>query len=191
MDYEVGDILISPSGFGHVMMIYKAGNTNPGARGAKVIHGQLSGNFHIEPVASVKGGHVIRIIGASTKIYRPPWENFKSEVIETAFKKKLVKIADAIARYATYGKYRAIRLYAGSSGFGSSAQKRLDKYKKRLVSGFSGGKFVTTITCAEAVMLCYQLAFPVGRTPFFIRLDAAHTMPKTLGSWLSKNWTTV
>ena len=48
--------------------------------------------------------------------------------------------------------------------------------------------FVRTITCSEAVILCYQLTFAEGNSPFFILLDAAHTMPGTLKTWLEKHW---
>jgi hypothetical protein len=89
------------------------------------------------------------------------------------------------------GKGRAVRLFLGSSEFGSDAVKRLAKYRDRMLDYRPGGKLISTITCSEAVIISYQLTFFSKLAPFFILKDAAHTMPSTLKDWLELNWETV
>src|SRR6185436_16953089 len=107
--------------------------------------------------------------------------HFKPKLFSSDNKGRLKEVASAIQKSAKYGLYRAVRLFVGSSTFGDDAKKRLDKYRKRLVKG--GDKLVTTITCVEAVVLCFQLTFDES-SPYFIQKDAAHTMPRTLAQYL-------
>lgn len=184
MPLETGDIIYwSGSTFGHIGMAYDA-NT--------VIHAQLTGNFHKEPnqQLSADGGYTYKVDGAQCKTFRPPWGKIADA---DAKKTELKAIADRISLTATYGKYRAIRLFAGDSTFGPGAFARLQKYRDRwkgVDKNAKGAAIVATVTCSEAVILCYQLAFPLQEAPFFIRLDAAHAMPATLAAWLTAaQWT--
>jgi hypothetical protein len=63
--------------------------------------------------------------------------------------------------------------------------------KSGVLAGGAPGKFVTKVSCAEAVILAYQIIFSEQDKPFFINKDAAHTMPGTLKDWLEANWETV
>jgi hypothetical protein len=53
------------------------------------------------------------------------------------------------------------------------------------------------VTCSEAVIVSYQIAFDLHEKPFFIQLDGAHAMPKQLKEWLEERvaggegWTVV
>ena len=184
MALETGDIIYwSGSTFGHIGMAYDA-NT--------VIHALMCWNFHKEPNQSLTpdGGFAYKVDGAQCKTFRPPWAKLANA---DAKKTELKAIADRIALTATYGAYRAIRLFVGDSTFGPAAFARLQKYRDRwkgVDRNAKGAAIVATVTCSEAVIICYQLAFPMEETPFFIRLDAAHAMPKTLGAWLTAaGWT--
>jgi hypothetical protein len=182
MVYEIGDILINKHQFGHVMMAL--GNN-------KIIHAKYRENFHIVNNESHEGGQVSYVDEGAT-VYRPPWALYAGAPSDA--KASLRRVADGIKDSAKYGGYRALRLWAGNKKFGRGAAKRLNKYKARMQAGFrdpSGvSKFVSTVTCAEAIVLCYQMSFTRGDHPFFINLDAAHVMPSSLGKWLTDNgWT--
>jgi hypothetical protein len=185
MKFEVGDIVIDPDWFGHAMMIYAEGDDTK----AWIIHGKNDGDFHIVPNMTEKGLDPQYLIKGTMTVFRPP-------PFDALHKATLITVADTIKTKAKYGIYRAVRLWAGSSTFGSDAAERLDKYRYRfdiIKNNPPGGKyFVTTITCSEAVILCYQLTFAES-DPQFIHLDAAHTMPCHLGEWLSKatGWKTI
>ena len=178
MPLETGDIIYwSGSTFGHIGMAYDA-NT--------VIHAQMSGDFHKEPdrQISADGGYTYKVDGALCKTFRPPWDRLGDAA---ARKTEIKAIADRISLTAKYGAYRAIRLFAGDSTFGPKAFARLQKYRDRwkgLDKSVKGGQIVSTVTCSEAVIVCYQLAFPLQESPFFIKLDASHAMPATLAGWL-------
>jgi hypothetical protein len=66
----------------------------------------------------------------------------------------------------------------------AGAKQRLAKYSQRLKDG--GDKLVSTITCVEAVVLCYQLTLDQN-APQFVKKDAAHTMPRTLAKYLTES----
>jgi hypothetical protein len=104
--------------------------------------------------------------------------------LSVATQNQLKTVADLIAARAKYGLYRAVRLAVGSSSYGDGAKKRLEKYRGRLAAG--ADKLVTTLTCSEAVILCYQLTL-TATDNHFISLDAAHTMPRTLAKYLRSN----
>lgn len=182
---ETGDIIYMDGGsFGHIGMAYDRDT---------VIHAQFKGDFHKDPVQQQEGGRISYLTdGAQTKVFRPPWNSCPDAA---ARKAELQRVADAIALGATYGVYRAVRLLLGSSSFGPDAFKRLMKYRERYNASKGtparfaedGREVIKTVTCSEAVIITYQLAFPLGEKPFFIGLDAAHAMPKTLRTWLGAN----
>jgi len=180
MAYDTGDIIIWDSWPGHVAMAYSP---------TEMIHANNARNFHKVPFSTQENGTLTYAVNSAAKVWTCPW----SKCGDAAGKKLAMQtIADAMLAHAKYGKYRALRLFAGSSLYGGDAHLRFQKYRDRQLRGFQTAagqpKFVSTITCAEAVILCLQLTFPEGDEPFFIRLDSAHTMPDTLATWLTKNW---
>jgi hypothetical protein len=186
---ETGDILYMPGGAGHIGMVYDR-NT--------IIHGQFFGNFHKEPNQTDKDGVLSYMsTGKGVLVFRPPWATCPNA---PARKTELQRVADAIAVGAVYGAYRAVRLLLGSSAFGPEAYARWMKYRQRYEANkgtpqqfaLAGNEVIKNVTCSEAVIVTYQLAFPLGEKPFFIGLDAAHAMPSTLKTWLSANgWAAV
>lgn len=184
---EIGDITISAGSPGHVGM-FMGPDT--------IMHAQNTGGVHSDPLMAEKigqGGSVSYEYFTSFA-YRPPWNDLP-EGTRTARKADLARIAARMNNRVPYGLYRAIRLFLGSTTFGSGAQERLKKYWERLnlIRGDANTKLLTKVTCVEAAVITYQLAFYEARTtPFFINLDAAHTMPHTLEKWLLANrWTRV
>lgn len=190
---DTGDILYMESfGTGHMGMALDAGN---------IIHAQNKGNFHRDmndrydakkqkPLPSLSNM-------PGTRVFRAPWDRC---VDAPARKAELLRVSDAISRGAEYGKYRAVRVLLGAGGFGPDAYKRFMKYRQRYEANkgtpdnfaLPDQEVVKTVTCAEAVMITYQLTFPMGERPFFINLDAAHTMPRDLRDWFRPNgWTEI
>ncbi|MES2259281.1 MAG: hypothetical protein V4724_12210 [Pseudomonadota bacterium] len=169
---ETGDIVIFSSGFGHVAMAFDE---------RFVFHANETSNFHLVAAADKKG-HLFEQGG---KVFRPPWEKM-GEAVTANYKAELQENAKAIGRSAKYGIYRAVRLFLGDSTYGPNAAARLQKYRDRMRAG--SAKTVSKITCAEAVILSYQLTFLEHGGPCFIKLDAAHAMPSTLEKWLRANW---
>jgi hypothetical protein len=164
--YQIGDIIINTSvTFGHVLMCYK-----PGAGSPEFIHATNKGGFSVE--AHPNNG---LLFNSNSKVFR-------AKGITEHNKGEIIKHADLVKRSAKYGSFRAIRLLAGSSEFGKGAKARLEKYKLHIDYGIANP--IKTVTCSEAVMLCYQLTFLEADNQF-IRLDAAHTMPETLKKYLS------
>lgn len=176
--YNTGDIIVNNAGtFGHVAMCFGEEDAD-GVGAVTFIHGTNKGNFSID--------EKIKVIDETKSNF---WQ-FKPKNFTEDNKTRLKEVASAIQKSAKYGLYRAVRLFVGSSTFGKDARKRLEKYKERLTKG--GKKLVTTITCVEAVVLCYQLTFEES-SPYFIMKDAAHTMPRTLAEYLKAapaGWTT-
>src|SRR5436190_21344339 len=149
-------------------MIYTADKDDD----AWYIHGTNKGNFHFSQYKTTEDGQTSYTIGAGDYVYRAPWAahpHFNKATKQA----ELQKVARDISNYAQYGSYRAARLFMGSSTFGDGARARLEKYKQRRQDSFPRNKFVKTITCSEAVILCYQMAFDEGDHPFFVGLDAA------------------
>lgn len=186
---ETGDILYMPGGAGHIGMAYDR-NT--------IIHAQFFGDFHKDPDQQKVGVNLVYTsTGAGVQVFRPPWEKCQDADNRKA---TLQRVADAIALGATYGAYRAVRLFLGSSAFGPDAYTRWMKYRERYEANKgtpdrfaqAGKAIIKTVTCSEAVIVTYQLAFPLGEKPFFINLDGAHAMPGTLKTWLPANgWTKI
>ncbi len=183
----VGDIAwMDGSKFGHVGIFTNA-NT--------MLHAQNSGGLHTDGHGVEQSG---QIIYQTNQAFRPPWADL-SEAEQAAAKARITAVTNRFMRQAVpYGIWRAIRLKLGSSTFGPEAKKRLDKYWARLQKPVPADrspveKLVTKLTCVEAAILTYQLAFYESRTvPFFINLDAAHTMPRDMAKWLLANrWTKV
>ena len=187
MAYEIGDIIIFKGTPTHVGMV--AASDPDGD--VWYIHATFKGDFHFtqnqtttkDPTGKEKTDWKI---GYHDSVFRPPWETHPQFDKKTK-QSELNRVARDISNYASYGGCRAIRLYLGSSTFGEDARARLTKYKDRRLEGFLLNKFVSNITCAEAVILCYQMTFDEGAYPFFINLDAAHAMPKTLMAWLANS----
>ena len=169
--FKTGDIIINNAGaFGHVLMCMGE-EDDDGIGEVTFIHGTNQGNFSI---------------GERTLVdeQKANYWHFTAKSPDAVHKARLKEVAVAISKSAKYGKYRAVRLLLGDSDFGAGAKQRLAKYRKRLKDG--GNKLVTTITCVEAVVLCYQLTLAES-APQFINKDAAHTMPRTLAKYLSES----
>jgi hypothetical protein len=177
---DTGDIFHWTSGAGHIGMAYD---------GKNVIHAQMKGNFHIDPDQQNKQGQMSYLSDSTgLQIFRPPWDRLGAGA--AAKKAELQRVAGLISQQAEYGAYRAIRLFVGDSSFGPGAAGRLQKYRDRLLAGTQ--PIIKTLTCSEAVIVTYQLAFPLSETPFFIRLDGAHAMPGTLATWLrASGWAVI
>jgi hypothetical protein len=183
MPAEVGDITIAAAGVGHVGMFIDPGT---------IMHAQNSGGVHTDKqvTTTANGGYQY----FTNFAYRPPWTQLGAAV-KTQRQAELVRVANRMKDRVPYGVWRAIRLFVGDSKFGPGAEARLKKYWERLslIRGDAKTLLVTKVTCVEAVVLTYQLAFYQNRVqPFFINLDAAHTMPHSLETWLLANqWTRV
>ncbi|UPY37350.1 hypothetical protein [Sediminicoccus sp. KRV36] len=193
-EIETGDVLYFSSGVGHIGMAYSASH---------IIHAQMSGDFHKSSNDQFDQKKGVALPSMSntpgTLVFRPPWGTLSAAEV-TARKEELQRVADAIAAGATYGAYRAIRLLIGSSEFGPEAFGRLQKYRDRYLANkgtpenfkVKGKEVIKTVTCSEAVIITYQLTFPLREKPFFIGLDGAHAMPGTLRDWLRASpWTLV
>ncbi len=175
---EIGDITIAAASVGHVGMFIAPD---------RIMHAQNKGGVHTDALLTVVDGTKFEYFTAFA--YRPPWKRLP-EAERLARKTDMVRIANRMSDRVPYGIYRAIRLFLGSSTFGTGAEARLKKYWERLnlIRGDANTKQVTKVTCVEAVVLTYQLAFYENRVqPFFINLDAAHTMPHALETWLLAN----
>jgi len=172
---ETGDIFHWTSGAGHIGMAFDE---------KSVIHAQMKGNFHLDTDQQSSGGQMSYLSDTpGMQIYRPPWDKLGGGA--DAKKAELRRVAELISRRAEYGAYRAVRLLLGSSTFGPGAVTRLRKYRDRLAA--NAQPIIKTVTCSEAVIITYQLAFPLSEAPFFIRLDGAHAMPGTVGTWVRSN----
>jgi hypothetical protein len=176
--FKTGDIIVNNTGaFGHVLMCMGE-EDDQGIGEVTFIHGTYSGNFSMGERTLVEE-------------HNTNYWHFTAKTPDAAHKARLKEVALAISRSAKYGSYRALRLAIGSSEFGDGARTRLEKYKRRLREG--GDKLVTTITCVEAVVLCYQLTLEATAAQF-IQKDAAHTLPRTLARYLAESpsgWQTV
>jgi hypothetical protein len=179
MSLETGDILIFSSGlWGHTAMCYDT---------KQAVHGNNARDFHLDPLTKTveKDGHpIVEPFDQGAEVFKPPWGRIGGQ--KENYQASIRQHADNIMRTAKYGLYRAMRLELGSSTYGPGAYARLQKYRDRLLA--SSPKGVTTITCSEAVILCFQLTFLENGGPGFIKLDAAHAMPRTLAKWLRANW---
>jgi hypothetical protein len=178
---ETGDIAIYTGGmFGHVMMVYEGG------RKPKIIHATNAKNFHIEDYMSDGKNGMVNYAFSTDIDYFTPMDGLLTDTEKT----RMQRVAQSIARRAKYGKYRAVRLFLGSETIGKGTQKGLTKYRGRLAmignADSGAGKLVTTVTCTEAVVLSYQLTLDPAH-PLFIKKDAAHTMPRSLSSYLKKD----
>lgn len=187
-DLQVGDILIHVPGkglmdFGHVMMVYEpnAKNTNK----IQVIHATGHLNGFLKDDNQQKDGNTYYYLVRGVNVHRPPWHKVNDDYVEEK-KRDLLAVADAIGKSATYGVYRAMRLKIGDCKFGADARSRLEKYDTRLRC--QEELVVSKVTCAEAVVLTYQLTFGEAMGEFFIEADAAHIMPGTLDELLTKVW---
>jgi hypothetical protein len=183
----IGDITISAGSPGHVGMFISP---------TEIMHAQSDTGVHVEGlvknVTSTNGSTATYYF--TNFAYRPPWEKL-TEKEAALYQAAIVTVSNRMKDRVPYGYLRMIRLFVGDSAFGDGAKERLKKYWERLqgIRGDENTKLVTKVTCVEAVVLTYQLAFYQHRVrPFFIELDAAHTMPHTLEKWLLANqWSRV
>lgn len=174
MPFTPGDIVVSHKGaWGHVLMCCKGGRDDQ----VEFIHATHRKDFAISSYQSTEDNKIV---------YEPSrnYEQFSPIGLGDAARVRLLEVANLIAAKAKYGYYRAVRLAIGSSEYAREAHLRLAKYRERLEG--NGDKLVTTLTCSEAVILCYQLTLP-STAPHFIALDAAHTLPRTLAKYLRSN----
>ena len=185
---ETGDLIFMDNMlFGHFGMAVST---------THIIHATNKGNFHVssndsyDPKLKVQKPAIS--MDSQNRVFRPPWATC---VDAPARKLELVRVAEALARGAEYGNYRAIRVFMGGGGFGPDAYQRFMKYRQRYEANkgtpanfaLPGNEVIKTLTCTEAVIVTYQLTFPMGERPFFINLDAAHTMPRDFRDWLRPN----
>lgn len=151
----------------------------------------ISSNDSYDPKLTVQKPAVS--MDPRNRIFRPPWGNLSLQA--EARKAELVRVAQAMIPGAKYGAYRAVRVFLGAGGFGPDAYTRFMKYRQRYEANkgspanfaIAGNEVVKTVTCTEAVMIMYQLTFPLQERPFFMNLDAAHTMPRDLRDWFRPN----
>ena len=179
--FQTGDILYWRKSPGHIGMALDSKN---------IIHAQMKGNFHVEANETEDENGVTTRICDSEGIttFRHPWDKLGAGA--AAKKAELRRVADLLSRRAEYGAWRAARLLLGDSKYGPNTASRLAKYRQRMNGGVQ--PIIATVSCSEAVIVTYQLAFPLGELPFFIRLDGAHAMPSTLATWLGLNgWSEV
>lgn len=174
--FKTGDIIIKNDGaFGHVLMCFVEEDDN-GVGDVSFVHGTNKGDFNFCNRLAIEEE-------------KENYWHFKPNNISKDNKIKIMATAEKVMTSAKYGVYRAIRLFLGNSDFGKGAKSRLDKYRWR--EAVKGDKFITTITCVEAVVICYQVVFSES-SPHFIKKDGAHTMPRTLAKYLRETpggWT--
>lgn len=200
MAYRTGDILVNTRGPGHAAMIYRGdGDTGMmvGFTPVQIIHAQSKTHFHVST-------------------YNPTWPKTwhfsPSTPLTDEQQAMLRKVADVIKEKAEYGVGRMItRLPFTKSKWSDDAAGRVKKYGDRLDqyfmeshlemsgSGFqphsqgnkASMKVVSKVTCAEAVLLCYQLMVRDPIMPLFPKLNARGTMPSALATYLRTNgsWT--
>lgn len=83
---------------------------------------------------------------------------------------------------APWKGYRSAGAGLGSSTFGDAARKRLEKYQDR------SKLMPKNVICSEMVILVYQLfVIEEDESKGFIKIDAKHTTPGTLASYLYKS----
>ena len=162
------------------------------------VHANDKSNLHISSNDSYDPNLTVQKPAVSmdprNRVFRPPWGSMTDIQAQTR-KDELVRVANAMIPGAKYGAYRAIRVFAGASGFGPDAYKRFMKYRERYEANkgtpanfaIAGNEVVKTLTCTEAVIIMYQLTCPLQERPFWMNLDAAHTMPRDFRDWLRPN----
>jgi hypothetical protein len=190
MPYEIGDVIVWDDAFGHIGMIH-----NPGISvdSVKIAHATKDCGFaiHENGFWNTEENKPDVRLKENYQVFRPPWQGSagvppRGDLWIQQKRATLVETANKISKTAKYGRWRAFRLWAGKEEFGEDAAERLAKYQQRAAAGVE--KIVKTVTCVEAIVLCFQMTFTPAESPFFIRVDAAHTMPRDLRTWLTGNW---
>ena len=159
------DILIDTKPlFGHCGLVVgnfnNKGQTNIMPRGQEVVH-------------ATNAGIVWGLWGNGRALcFRHP---ALTRVEAAAIQNVAVEIRDA----ASYGAARAIfKSWSGTSGFGSGAFERLNKYRTRM-QNHQG--VLKNVYCSELVVVAYQLGLGIDRNhAAWIELDGKHTLPRTL-----------
>ncbi len=97
--------------------------------------------------------------------------------------KRIAEAATFLASHCHYSPGRAVfKSWLTSSEYGSGAQGRLKKYLAKIASG---QPLDIAVYCSEFVVLSYQFAANGdSHAAYFIDLDAKHTLPKDLRTWL-------
>ncbi|MFS2011760.1 hypothetical protein ACCD06_18060 [Azospirillum sp. CT11-132] len=184
--YRPGDIIIADGTVSHcAIVIGEKVKYSSGVRTDwMVLHATGFGSE--QPRDGIKKSDVINM-GAG-RLFRP---RAMSDAQAQAVQDTALRLHKASS---SYGTARAVFAWAGSTGFGTGAFGRLQKYKERLSHTEHQGA-VKNVFCSEFVILCYQLAFldEAQKTrqtnPLFINLDAKHSYPKHLRQYLRTNAT--
>lgn len=107
---------------------------------------------------------------------------------------ELFRCSEILRESTRYGIARAIfKSIFGTSAFTGSASARLQKYRTRLANFTSiaedqGRPFIVkNVICSEYVILLFQLSAPDETDPYFINLNAKHTLPMGLERWLRQH----
>src|SRR5262245_3288715 len=110
MALEIGDIIVWASDWpGHVGMVYSPGTS---WANAQIIHAQGSGkNFHVDSNQQEKDNSFSYLL-EHAEMFRAPWGSDASA--KQAKQVELICYAEGIRQHATYGRWRAVRLFAGS-----------------------------------------------------------------------------
>ncbi|GAA4650023.1 hypothetical protein GCM10023116_23060 [Kistimonas scapharcae] len=110
---------------------------------------------------------------------RGHYDYMGSDTFEDFSAKTTQVVGYSSARWQTY---RGVASAFGTSTFGSGARARLSKYRSRT------GNTPKNVICSEMVILAYQLSVDVeDEQSGFINLDAKHSTPGTLASYLYHN----
>lgn len=107
---------------------------------------------------------------------KPAFKTFASEAARLA-----IHMQSGNTTTADFGKYSRKRLFHALPGlhyYGKGAKSRLEKYM-----GDDHQFRAKNVTCAEYVILCYQLASDNDQHAPFIQLDAKNTLPWSLESY--------
>jgi len=196
MVLETGDIIISlnldswygPLDPGHALMCYSGGDE--GDKKTMLVHGNGVNNFHIIPQLHEKNGMYSYTYASSQHwLFRPPWHLVPGHLLDTE-RQRFKKIIDEMIRGTEWTKQRAFSSIWGTTTFDTAAREKLKKYKRRSQTVFNNatppdGYIVKQITCAEAVILTYQITFEED-SPLFIKICAHHTWPRNLVSHLEE-----
>jgi hypothetical protein len=135
-----------------------------------------------------------RVTHATTRGVRSEsWEYgeaycFRSKNLTKAEAEKISNVAQEIFAHSNYGTARAVfKSWAGSSTFGSSAMKRLEKYRSRMTTDQTEAT-IKNVYCSELVVVAYQIGLDLDTSnQSWIDLDGKHTLPSTLKTWLERS----
>ena len=213
MNYATGDIVINNNGtWGHALMCYEGGSrpkfihaTNSGDFHIDALMSEKGGQISYLFDRNCDHFRAKNLSGAQQVQLK-----WVADQIAARAKYGLYRAVRLAMGSSAYGpkarerleKYRSRLRGAGaaeagddeSRGGGAAGGGRVPQHR-RTPAIFShpdagaaavGDKLVTTLTCSEAVVLCYQLTF-VDSAEQFILLDGAHALPRTVAKYLKSN----